>query len=313
MEHDNHQDLKTIFYSVKIPDADVTRSVMNKLEEDQMNKRVKFIAKYKVSTLVAIGTLLIASSAFAATHLNTLSNSKGDIVYEQKKFEDSVIPGNTKEKQMRSLKAYGLGQDLLQPDQAAAFYMAGDNSEGELHIVRGSGFGFSNAASLRNELKGAGAHIFDKLQDKYGFVGSSLRYNPNELTDQERAGLTDQLAKEARDSQQEYAMKLLDVSKESWSMMATYKGEGQTILVQPIRTNEKVTVHLSEESPAETIMVDGSEMLYSVYEDGSQGIRFIYNIPNSDFHINYYIEATKGVAKDDLLTIAKAYLQKSSD
>ncbi|HEY4391006.1 MAG TPA: hypothetical protein VGN02_06625 [Paenibacillus sp.] len=313
MEHDNHQDLKTIFHNVKIPEADVTGSVMNKLEEDQVNKRVKFIAKYKVSTLVAIGTLLIASSAFAATHLNTLSNSKGDVVYEQKKFEDSVIPGNTKEKQMRSLKAYGLGQDLLQPDQAAAIYIAGDNSEGELHIVRGSGFGFSDAASLRNELQGSGAHIFDKLQDKYDFVGSSLRYSPNELTDQERAGLTDQLAQEARDSQQKYAMELLDVSKEAWSMIATYKGEGQTILVQPIRTNEKVTVHLAEESPTETIMVDGSEMLYSTYESGSHGIHFIYNIPNSDFHINYYIEATKGVAKDDLLTIATAYLQRSSD
>lgn len=272
-----------------------------------MNNR---FAKCKVSTLVALGSLLLTSSAFAATHLITLTNSKGDVVYEQKKYEDSVIPDNTKEKQLRSLKAYGLGQDLLQPDQAAAIYMAGeDNTEGELHIVRGSGFQFTDAASLRNELKGSGVHTFDKLQNKYHFVGSSLIYNPDELTDQEKAALTDQLAQEARDSNQEYAMKMLDVSKEDWSMIATYQGEGQTILVQPMRTDDKVITHLADEPSSEKMTVDGVEMLYSAYDSGNHGVRFIYNIPNSDFHINYYIEATKGVAKDDLLAIAKAYLQ----
>ncbi|WP_068613253.1 hypothetical protein [Paenibacillus tuaregi] len=309
MDHDNNQDLKTIFNHINVPGIDVTKSVMNQLEEDKMNNRGKFFAKYKISTLVIIGSLLVASSAFAAAHLSTLTNSKGDVVYEEKKFEKSAIPNNTKGKQVRSLKANRLGQDLLKPGQAAAIYMAGDNSEGELHVVRGSRLEFSDSASLRNELKGSGARTFDKLQDKYDFVGSSLSYYPNQLSDQEEAALTDQLEQEARNSKQQYAMKMLDVSKENWSMIARYKGEGQTILVQPIRTNNMLRIHLAEEPTAKTITVDGVEMLYSEYESGSKGVRFIYNIPNSDFHINYYIEATKGVTKDELLAMAKAYLQ----
>lgn len=158
-------------------------------------------------------------------------------------------------------------------------------------------------------LKQSGALIYDRLQDKYDFVTGALTYNPDPLTDQKEAELTEQLAQEARDSKDGYAMRMLDVSKEGWSMIVTYKGEGQMILVQPMKMNEKLTIHHSEEPSAETITVDGVEMLYSLYTSGSQGIRFIHNLPSSDFHIVYYIEATKGVTKEELLEIAKAYLQ----
>ncbi|WP_340022073.1 hypothetical protein MHI24_24235 [Paenibacillus sp. FSL K6-1096] len=310
MDHDNrNQDLRTIFHNIKVPEADVTKAVMNLLEDKQMNKRVPFFTKYKLSTFAVLASLLLASSAFAATQLITLTNGKGDVVYEEKKFEKSVIPDNTKDKQLRSLKAHGLAYDLLQPGQAAAFYMAGDDAEGELYIRKGPGFGFTDAASLRGELKQSGALILDTLQDKYDFATGSLTYNSDPLTEQNEAALTAQLAQEARNSKEGYAMKRLNVSKEGWSMILTYKGEGQTILVQPMRLNEKLTIHLPEESSAETISVDGVEMLYSLYSSGSQGIRFIHNIPGSEYHIVYYIEATKGVAKEELLAIAKAYLQ----
>ncbi|ETT72409.1 hypothetical protein C173_13745 [Paenibacillus sp. FSL R7-277] len=309
MDHDSSQDLRTIFHNVKVPEADVTKAVMNILEDEKMNKRVTFYSKYKLSTLIVLASLLLASSAFAATQLITLTNNKGDVIYEEKKFEDSNFPDYTKEEQLRSLKAHGLGNDLLQPGQAAAIYMAGENTEGELYIRRGAASGFSDAATLRDELKQSGALIYDRLQDKYDFVTGALTYNPDPLTDQKEAELTEQLAQEARDSKDGYAMRMLDVSKEGWSMIVTYKGEGQMILVQPMKMNEKLTIHHSEEPSAETITVDGVEMLYSLYTSGSQGIRFIHNLPSSDFHIVYYIEATKGVTKEELLEIAKAYLQ----
>lgn len=151
MDHDSSQDLRTIFHNVKVPEADVTKAVMNILEDEKMNKRVTFYSKYKLSTLIVLASLLLASSAFAATQLITLTNNKGDVIYEEKKFEDSNFPDYTKEEQLRSLKAHGLGNDLLQPGQAAAIYMAGENTEGELYIRRGAASGFSDAATLRDE------------------------------------------------------------------------------------------------------------------------------------------------------------------
>ncbi|AZK46462.1 hypothetical protein [Paenibacillus lentus] len=313
MKHEDEQDLKKIFHSIEIPEIDVTASVINKLEGYNMNKRTRPSGKFKVGTIVVLGTLLLTTSAIAAYQQFTITNSKGEVVYEEERFDKSRYADRTKEMQFRSLKAHGLAYELLQPGEVAAFYMAGEGDEGELYIRSGLGISFKNTNDLYKAINDSHVPVPETLLGKYHFINGAISYSADNMSDQQKFALIQELGPEARQSEEQYAFKLLDISGNTWTLHTVYSGEIGDIRVTQMRGSEKITfVWPSDESSAysntEEIVLNNHKVLYRAF-DAEHSVRFSVSIPDSEDHIQHFISAPKKMSKEEVLSIVETYLQ----
>ena len=179
---------------------------------------------------------------------------------------------------------------------------------------------FKEATKLREQLKGQSVKILDTIQQKYKFNSASLSYNPV-LSDAEQAKLTDQLEQQAAQSGKGYAMQKLKLTGKHWNLFSTYKNGSSELLVQAMKSDEKITLYTPSDQTGvtyELIKVNGVEMLYSSYATSKtqnikisgQGITFVSSIPNSKFHIKYHIEDIGSkLSKQELIKLAQSYLK----
>ncbi|CAI6082890.1 hypothetical protein PAECIP112173_03715 [Paenibacillus sp. JJ-100] len=280
--------------------------------------------KYKTSLIaLAAAMLFIPASSFAddlhSNQIFKLTNNKGEVVYEQKPYEASQKSDNSAQDLHLASKSHSLANELLKKGEAALFYIAEDNPQRKTNIVRTS-MSFKEATKLSKQLKGQSVKILDTIQQKYKFDSASVTYHPV-LSDSERAKLTDQLEQQAVKSGKGYAMQKLKLTGKHWNLFSTYKNGSSELLVQAMKSDEKITILTPSEQTGvtrELINSGGTEMLYSSYiesesqdfKSSGQGITFVYSIPNSEFHIKYHIEDIGSkLSKQEFIKLAQSYLK----
>ncbi|MEK3789817.1 hypothetical protein [Paenibacillus sp. FSL K6-1230] len=287
----------------------------------KMNTKRNMIYKSSLIALTA-AMLLIPATAFAggtpSDQVFKLTNSKGEVVYEEKPYDASMKP-YSREDVLRSSKSHSLANELLKEGEAALFYIAENNPERMTNMERTS-MSFKKATKLREQLKGQSIKIMDSIQQKYKFDSASVTYHPT-LSDTERAKLTDQLEQQAAQSGKGYAMQKLKLTGKHWNLFSTYKNGSSELLIQVSKSNEKMTLYRPSVKTGvqrELIKAGGTEMLYSSYSESEtqdfkssgQGITFVHSIPDSEFHIRYHIEDIGSkLSKQELIKLAESYLK----
>ncbi|MGG0823513.1 hypothetical protein ABE099_11580 [Paenibacillus turicensis] len=305
MKDTQAQDLKKIFHNSDVPQIDVTNAVMSKLKENNMIKPKSF---FKVGTVVALGSVLLASSAFAASQFLTIDNKKGEVVYEEKRYERPA--DFDKEKQLRKLKASHYGLQILKPGETGVAYVAGEGDVGELYNVEGMGIGLSSPAELRSKLEGSDATVLDNILKKYKFTGGNLSYKGDSLSQDEISKLTAELEPEARQSDEQYAIKALPNSGKIWNATSNYNNG--TVRVTQMRTNEKITLNLDQETydkfKSEELQIGDNKVIYAEY-DQERTLRFVTETSEEGYHIQHFLTVDKSkISKNEMISIAKLYL-----
>ncbi|AWB43128.1 hypothetical protein DCC85_02030 [Paenibacillus sp. CAA11] len=311
MGPDQDQELRGLFHNAPIPEVNMTSKVMNQLHAEQ-RKKERFVVKYKISLMVIAGMLLTASTGFAAMNYQALHNSKGEVVYEEKQWDDSLNKNNTKDDQRRSLKSHQYSEESLKEGTAGLFYIVSNNPNHELETGYKS-LGIHEAAALQNELKGQSAKIFDQVLD-YKFESATLHYKPiiwvHPLTAEKEHAIAEQLRKQAEQSHKDYAMMPIEISKDHWNMVSTYKKGKSQFFLNMMKSDDKTTLYTHEEqiSKREKLVIDGVDMMYTEVEVG-RTITWVHNVPNSNFTITYSISTGNDVSKEKLIQMVKLFLK----
>lgn len=305
MKDTQAQDLKKIFHNSDVPQIDVTNAVMSKLKENNMIKPKSF---FKVGTVVALGSVLLASSAFAASQFLTIDNKKGEVVYEEKRYERPA--DFDKEKQLRKLKAGHFGLQILKPGETGVAYVAGEGDVGELYTVEGMGIGISSPAELRTKLEGSDATVLDTILKKYNFTGGNVSYKGNSLSQDEKSKLIAELEPQARQSDDQYAIKAIPNSGKIWNATSNY--DNGTVRVTQMRTNEKITLNLDQDTydkhKSEELQIGDNKVIYAEY-DQERSMRFVTETSEEGYHIQHFLTVDKSkITKNEMISIAKLYL-----
>lgn len=319
MKPSNDQDLQELFHRAEPPHVDLSGPVMKKLQGEvpELPGFRRRYLKYKVSMIVLASLLLSISTAFAAVHLYSLTNSKGVTVYEERIFEPSIRKMENPQDELRNREATKLGYELLKPGESAALYFAANNPHEKLNLVTGHSLGFGDADALTEELKNQGIKLTNSIRTSrqvYSFDRANLSYRtPKPLTAEAETSLTEKLKQQALESDVGYAMAPIETLKDNWNMYISYKSTDGQIVIQPWKSKEKLTIYLNENhvGPKEKMKIHEVDVLYQEANERSnnRSIQFIYNIPNSEYHINYYIEATRKITKAELIELAKSLLE----
>lgn len=305
MKDTQAQDLKKIFHNSDVPQIDVTNAVMSKLKENNMIKPKSF---FKVGTVVALGSVLLASSAFAASQFLTIDNKKGEVVYEEKRYERPA--DFDKEKQLRKLKASHYGLQILKPGETGVAYVAGEGDVGELYTVEGMGIELFNAADLRAKVKGSDATVLDNLLKKYKFTGGGISYKLTSLSQDEKNKLIAELEPQARLSDEQYAVKEIAHTGKIWNATSNY--DNGTVRLTQMRTNEKITLNLDKETydkyKSEELQIGDHKVIYAEY-DLERTMRFVTETNEEGYHIQHFLNVNKSkISKNEMISIAKLYL-----
>lgn len=319
MKPSNDQDLRELFHRAEPPHADLSGPVMKKLQ-GELPKRRGFgrrYLKYKVSVIIVACMLLSISTAFAAVHLYSLTNSKGVTVYEERISEPSILEEKNPQDELRNREATQLSYKLLKPGESAALYITANNPHQMLNLVTGPSLYFEDADALTEELKNQGIKLTSSIRTSrqvYSFDRTNLSYRtPKPLTAEAETALTEKLKRQALESDVGYAMAPLETLKDNWNMYISYKSADGQIVIQPWKKKDKLTIHLNKEhvAPKERMKIHGVDVLYKEADERSKNrsIQFIYDVPNSEYHISYYIEATRKITKAELIELAESILK----
>ena len=311
MKSDKDQDLKKLFHDPRVPDVDLTGTVMKKLYAEQ-KKKERFYVKYKVSLLAAAGMLLTVSTAFAAMNY-TLTNKEGQVVFEVKTPQEANYTPPTSDEIVREGKSFDYADQLLEQGTAAIFYIVSDLPDMKLY-TREKSESITDVSALRAKMEGQSVMILDSLNGGYAFKGATVTFAPmtdvQPLTPEEEAALTEKLKKQAEESKQDYAMMPVELSKDHWRINSTYSKNGKDIRVSMFRSGGKETLITSEahKFPREKLVVDGVDIWYTDFGSG-KNVMWIYDVPGTEQTIRYHIEASNPITKEELVQMAERYLQ----
>ncbi|NEN87287.1 DUF4367 domain-containing protein [Paenibacillus elgii] len=313
MTLDKDQDLKALFHDPPMPDADLTGQVMKKLYAER-NKKERFLVKYKVGVLVAMGMLLTVSSGFAAVKYGVLKNEQGQAVYEVKPLNSAPPQPKYSEEDTRRI---GMSRDLaeeLLPDGSAAIFYIVPNNPNKQTDTRFKPFVFNDVSALRAKMAGMPIKILDRLEENYQFKDAKVFFNPinevNPPAPDEKAATAEKLRKQAEESGKDYAMMPIELSDDLLHLRSVYKHGDQEVAVTVIKSKDTFTAYVDEKIDfrQEKITVNGVEMLYTQYldkngEDGRKNITW-----NIDGEYTYQIDEFSKMSKEELIKIAEAYL-----
>ncbi|MDQ0175369.1 DUF4367 domain-containing protein [Bacillus chungangensis] len=257
--------------------------------------------KYKVGLLVAAGMLFTTSTGLAAVDYQSLTNKQGEVVYEVKPSKKDQFSYN-KEEMNRVAMSHQLAEELLQSGSAAMFYIDLHNPTKQTDIRRKHET-FTDVSALRTKMADHSAKILDSVKD-FKFENANVSFDPVLPKDKEAA--TEELRKQAEESNAGYAMMPLELSKDNWNIVSSYEKDEKRIYVNIAKSDELTTVYMPEEFDVkmEKISVKGVEMLYGESKE-AKSITFI-----DKHNIQYHIDAQAGTLnKGDLIKLAETYLQ----
>lgn len=320
MISDKDQDLRRLFHEDRLPDVDLSGKVMSRLYTEQKPKE-RFIVKRKVSALVLAGMLLAVSTAVAATNHYVLKNKQGEVVVEEKTLDKSSpdYHAPSLDEQIRSLKSAGLSDDLLKEGTAAVFYLTSNNPDHKLNVEYRPA-NFDDLTKLRERMADQPVKLFERIGGNYKFERATVFFFPTvfekPMTPQEETKLADTLRKQAEESGKDYAMMPLEIAPDHWRINGTYKQGEQEIRVSMARIPGKQTILVPEDADVkrENLKVKGVDMLYAEFNGKDTGIsgrniQWVEDVPGSEQAVHYHIETGLQISKEQLIKLAKAYLQ----
>lgn len=312
MTTDKDRNLKKLFHDPRIPEVDVTGTVMKQLYAEQ-NKKERFFVKSKVTVLAAVGMLLTVSTAFAAMNF-TLTDKEGRVVFEEKSLEQANYTPPTMEEIKREGKSRDYAEKLLAEGTAGIFYIVTDLPDMKLYTQEKSAH-YTDSAALKAKMEGQSVAIMDSLDGGYAFKDAAVTFTPmpyvNPLSPEEEAALAAKLKKQAEESKQDYAMQPVELSKDHWRINSTYAKDGKEVRVSMLRTSGKETLISSTAGDVqrEKLVVDGVDIWYTDFGTG-KNVMWIYDVPDTEQTIRYHIETGNPVSKEELIQMAKPYLQQ---
>lgn len=272
--------------------------------------------KTKVGMLMMAGMLLTTSAGFAAPSVDTLKNKQGEVVYELKLLTEQDRPKYKEDDLVRGSKSSQIAEGVLKEATAALIYVAENNPEQVLETEVRSAW-FTNASKLREQLVDQPVMILDSLNNGYKYANGSIIYEAvtdvNPLSQEEEKAITDKLREQAEQSPNKYAVMPVEVSKDHWALLSTYKKGSQKIYVSIARTEGKTRLWMNEKDyesiTTDMLAVNDVEMMYSQYKAGGKGLTWVVDVPGTKQTIRHHIDAGKEVSKQELINIAKEYIQ----
>lgn len=256
--HDSHKGIKELFSDPRIPQhIDVTEKVMNRIQ----SPKERFLVKYKVSLLVAIGLFASVTTAYAAAAYFQLQNQQGEVIYQEK---DASEAPNTEikapdEQMLALMQRISEIEEQMAPGTVAAVYIKENNPNKKIHTIA-KPFAFDKLEDLQNKLAGT-VVLPDSLPGGFAFANGSVEYEVN------RDYHKEELYKLAEASDQDFVQQPLQWTDQLSHVVATYKA-GEDSMRVAITNLEGVTdntVYYANQDGRKTekIVVDQIEALYA--------------------------------------------------
>ncbi|WP_127595169.1 DUF4367 domain-containing protein [Paenibacillus lautus] len=325
MSMDNDQDLKPLFQRVEPLGTALQERVMNQIREKHL-KRERFFVKNKVSILLITGMLLTASTGFAAVKYHSLTNGKGEVVYEEKSnVEAPSRKGYSKEELNRIHLMNTIWDEQIKPGEAAIIYVVPDNPKHAIdikstpHAVKD----FAKLQSMVNvpglplakELSGSGTYTF-----KNASVHMERETDANPLTEQEKADIAKKLLEKARASGKDYALMPVKFTDQFWLSTLYYASGNKKVSLTILNNGDhgSVTSYWDESTgmTSRKIEINGQDVVQKTWNGGNSAqlaqLDWVYEEPTTGHHYMLSLNSTTGdIAVEELIRIAKTIIPKA--
>lgn len=325
MSKDNDQDLKPLFQRVEPPGTALQEHVMNQIREKQL-KRERFFVKYKVSILLMAGMLLTASTGFAAVKYHSLTNSKGEVLYEEKSDAQAPSPRDYSKKELNRIHLMNtIWDEQIKPGEAAIIYVVPDNPKHAIDI-KSTPHAVKDFAKLQNmvnvpglplakELSGSGTYTF-----KNASVHMERETDVTPLTEQEKADIAKKLLEKAKASGKDYALMPVKFTDQFWLSTIYYASGNKKVSLTILNNGDhgSVTSYWDESTgmTSRKIEVNGQDVLQKTWSGGNSAqlaqLDWVYEEPTTGHHYMLSLNSTTGdIAAEELIRIAKTIIPKT--
>lgn len=320
MNMDDNRDLKPLFQKVKPKSTALQERVMSQIREEQFKKE-RFFMKYKKSMFILAGTLLTVSTGFAAAQYQSLTNNKGEIIYEEKPFAESPNANPkkvyTEEEKQRLHRMNEVWFNEIKPGEVAAIYIVPNNPNHVIDI-KTTPHEIKDFAKLKTMVKVPGMPLPETLSgsETYTFNNASV-FMLNEtdftpLTKQEQADMAKQLLAKAQASGKDFALMPLEFTDTFWTTRMFYSSGDRKITLSILNNRDQgsITLYRNEKikSTSQKIKIHGREVLKS--DGDTPELNWIYDDPSTGYTYLYTL-ALWGDNTDDLTRIAEAIIPES--
>ncbi|MFG1734787.1 DUF4367 domain-containing protein [Paenibacillus sp. 843] len=325
MSMDNDQDLKPLFQRVEPLGAALQERVMNQIREKHL-KRERFFVKNKVSILLIAGMLLTASTGFAAVKYHSLTNGKGEVVYEEKSNAESPSRKDYSKEELNRIHLMNtIWDEQIKPGEAAIIYVVPDNPKHAIdikstpHAVKD----FAKLQSMVNvpglplakELSGSGTYTFNNAS-----VHMERETDVNPLTEQEKADIAKKLLEKAKASGKDYALMPVKFTDQFWLSTVYYASGNKKVSLTILNNGDhgSVTSYWDESTgmTSRKIEINGQDVLQKTWNGGNSAqlaqLDWVYEEPTTGHHYMFSLNATTGdIAAEELIRIAKTIIPKA--
>lgn len=324
MSMDNDQDLKPLFQRVEPLGTALPERVMNQIREKHL-KRERFFVKNKVSILLMAGMLLTASTGFAAVQYHSLTNSKGEVLYEEKSSTEaphSKYNSYTEEEKKRIHMMNEVWVNDIKPGEAAIIYIVPNNPSHVINI-KSTPHAVKDFAQLQSmvnvpglplakELSGSGTYTFNNAS-----VHMERETDVNPLTEQEKADIAKKLLEKAKASGKDYALMPVKFTDQFWLSTLYYASGNKKVSLTILNNGDHGSVtSYRDESMGMTsrkIEINGQDVLQKTWNGGNLAeLDWVYEEPTTGHHYMLSLNSTKGdIAVEELIRIAKTIIPKA--
>lgn len=287
------QDLRKLFQKGQPPESDLSVKIMQQLRtEQQNNNKERLYMKHKVKLLVAAGMLVAVSSAVGASHLLSLKDSKGNVVYEEKAMHETQ-PGVTPASDLTwKGKVNAIGDRELNAGEAGIIYVASDNPEHKLEL-RSHPFQFHDAAAFQTKLGHPELNVPDSLEGGYDFEKGTIHFGPaldlRLLPSDEQRAMAQELREQAEQAGKDYAIKPVALSDEFWNAQSVYSNGADEISLRILNLGDQSHTASWEDSIQMTktqLQEDGKEAILTQYTDSTR-MELVWIVEDTDMSVNY--------------------------
>lgn len=322
MSMDNDQDLKPLFQRVEPFGTALQERVMNQIREKQFKKE-RFFVKYKVSILLVAGMLLTASTGFAAVQYHSLTNSKGEVLYEEKSDAQAPSPKNYSQKELNRIHLMNtIWDEQIKPGEAAIIYVVPDNPKHVIDI-KSNPHAIEDFAKLQSmvnvpglplakELSGSGTYTF-----KNASVHMERETDANPLTEQEKADIAKKLLEKAKASGEDYALMPVKFTDQFWLSTVYYTSDNKEVSLTILNNGDQgsVTSYWDDNMGMinRKIEINGQDVLQKTWNGESPAqLDWAYEEPTTGHRYMLTLRSTQGeIAAEELIRIAKTIIPKT--
>ncbi|WP_148497618.1 hypothetical protein [Paenibacillus senegalensis] len=256
--------------------------------------------KHRVKLLVAAGMLVAVSSAFGASQFLTLKDSKGEVVYEEKLGSQAPLVDTSRIDYPHLHQSNEILDKELSDGEVGILYVLKNNPDNKLH-QRFNPEQFVDFASFNARLGDVDLNIPSALDSGYVFEHGSIQFEPvldvNQLSEEEKLAIVQDLKEQAEQAGEEYAIKPVDVTDEFWKTYSLYKKGDNQISLQVVNLGEHSGAAYWDDTIQMTktkLEENGQEAILTRFSDSSS-LQLVWIQEDKEKGVNYeYIMNTRG-------------------